>query len=61
MQERKYFSKKSFEDLLLGTQKNMGITWVLRLRDKLLDLRRSGSHRQKELGSSDRGDRGSFC
>ena len=60
VQEREYFSKKGFEDLILGTQKNLGIMWVLRLRDRSLGLRRSGSHGLKELGSSDRGDWGSF-
>ena len=60
MQEREYFSKKGFEDLCLGTQKNLGITWVLYLRDMSIGLRRSGSHGLKELGSSDRGDWGTF-
>ena len=60
MQESDYFSKKGFEDLCLGTQKNLGITWVLYLRDRSLGLRRSGSHGLKELGSLDRGDWGSF-
>ena len=60
MQQRECFSMKGFEDLLLGTQKNLGITYVLRLREKSIGLRRSGSHGLKELGSSDRGGRGSF-
>ena len=60
MQQRDCFSKNGFEDLLLGTQKNLGITYVLHLREKSIGLRRSGSHGLKELGSSDRGGRGSF-
>ena len=60
MQQRECFSKKGFEDLVLGTQKNLGITYVLRLREKSIGLRRSGSHGLKELGSSDRGGGGSF-
>ena len=60
MQEREYFSKKGFEDLCLGIQKNLGITWDLCLRDKSLDLRKSGSQGLKELGSSDGKDWESF-
>ena len=60
MQKREYFSKKGFEDLCLGAQKNVGITWDLCLRGKSLDLRRSGSQGLKELGSSDGKDWGSF-
>ena len=60
MQQSECFSKKGFEDLLLGTQKNLSISWVLGLKDKSLGLRRSGSHGLKQLGSSDRADGGHF-